>query len=717
MTNIVTAAFETGSTSAIANALYQWDYGQVLRLEGVDLPGTYEVHFANQPGGLSKTALGNADGVPILDEYLTTGKPVYAWVYVHTGDSDGETVYMVTIPVIPRARPTDQPATPQQQTAISQALALLNGAIDGAQESAAAAAESAQSAAGSASSASASAIQANRSATQASSAAAGAASSASIAGQQASISTSKAEAAAASATAAADSVSAAAQTLADVRAEGAAQVSAITAEGQRVLASIPEDYTDLSDRVSDLRSAFAYSDLYNVRDFDGTLCENTNEPVEQGAFSSTNPDVASDINLRTVNYITGETYLFNPNQRLAYAIMEFRADGTYVRYIQGTVPSRSTNFYRDELLYLPAPSTVGGKYRVRITYDVAGGKNITPLDNTIAFYKVVPEKPEKYGYSRNYTDITGFLTFQRKSIGASSGITDSTTRLIAKLPNVGNVEVRMNTPNCRFAVFREDTSGATPTYTAITPGPWTWFYYRYTGDPSYNYYVLTRLETESTIDVDYGGRNVKVYAYDDEGIRNTGVNLWYGKTVAVFGDSIVQGRFRKNGADSTNALMPKPFPVLISETCNTDPGDYGIGGATVYGSGWNTLYTRRQAVSGYDIACICAGTNDFGQNVSESNFKSALGTVITALKTNNTVVYLLTPVTRATDDANTGGYHLSDYAGWAKEVATAKGIKVIDLYTLTASDSVFKANLPDSIHPNEAGQKMIADLVLRNIPV
>ena len=470
----------------------------------------------------------------------------------------------------------------------------------------------------------------------------------------------------------------------------------------------------LEAEVGDLKSTFAYSDLYNVRDFDNTPCENINEPVEQGAFSSTNPDVASDINLRTVNYITGETYLFNPNQRLAYAIMEFRADGTYVKYVAGSVPSRSTNFYRDELLYLPAPSTVGGKYRVRITYDVAGGKNITPLDNTLAFYKAVSEK---YGYSRNYTDITGLLTFQRKSIGASSGITDSTTRLIAKLPNVGNVEVRMNTPNCRFAVFREDTSGATPTYTAITPGPWTWFYYRYTGDTSYNYYVLTRLETESTIDVDYGGRNVKVYTYDDEGIRNTGTNLWYGKTVAVFGDSIVQGRFRKNGADSTNALMPKPFPVLISETCNTDPGDYGIGGATVYGSEWNTLYTRRQAVSGYDIACICAGTNDFGQNVSESNFKSALETAITALKTNNTVVYLLTPVTRATDDANAGGYHLSDYAGWAKEVATAKGVKVIDLYTLTASDSVFKANLPDSIHPNEAGQKMIADLVLRNIPV
>lgn len=184
MTNITTAVFEAGSTSAIANALYQWDYGQTLRLEGVELPDTYEVHYANMPGGLSKTVLGGADGAPILDEYLTTGRPVYAWVYVHIGDSDGETVYMVTIPVIPRARPTDQPATPQQQTAIAQALNLLNHAIDGI-EDAAVNAERAETAAEaaeeSANGANVSAMQASRSAVQASAAATDAAGSASSA--------------------------------------------------------------------------------------------------------------------------------------------------------------------------------------------------------------------------------------------------------------------------------------------------------------------------------------------------------------------------------------------------------------------------------------------------------------------------------------------------------------------------------------------------------
>jgi lysophospholipase L1-like esterase len=247
-------------------------------------------------------------------------------------------------------------------------------------------------------------------------------------------------------------------------------------------------------------------------------------------------------------------------------------------------------------------------------------------------------------------------------------------------------------------------------------GTWSWFYYRYTGNPAYNYYVMTRYETESTITPDAGGLCVKVYTYEDEGKGNTDVNPFYGKTVAVFGDSIVQGRFRKNGASSTNAVMSKPYPVLLSELCNTEPGDYGIGGATVYGSGWNTLYTRRQAVTGYDVVLVHAGTNDFGDNISESDFKAAYETVLTALKGNNTKVYAVTPVTRATNNANAGSKYLSDYAQWVRDSAAAKSVDVIDLYALTASDDLFKSQLPDNIHPNETGQKMIADLILNNIP-
>ena len=45
MANYVTAIFTGGETKAVATGLWQWDYGQTLRVEGLNLPRTLEVHF------------------------------------------------------------------------------------------------------------------------------------------------------------------------------------------------------------------------------------------------------------------------------------------------------------------------------------------------------------------------------------------------------------------------------------------------------------------------------------------------------------------------------------------------------------------------------------------------------------------------------------------------------------------------------------------------
>ena len=130
ISNIVTARFTYGNSTK-TRGLHQWDYGQVLQFEGLDLPSTYTVHFANQlSAGNAKTQVGGADGVSIPDEYLTTGLPVYAWVYLHTGESDGETVYSVMIPVTARPRPVEDAPTPVQQGAIDTAIAALNAGVE-----------------------------------------------------------------------------------------------------------------------------------------------------------------------------------------------------------------------------------------------------------------------------------------------------------------------------------------------------------------------------------------------------------------------------------------------------------------------------------------------------------------------------------------------------------------------------------------------------------
>lgn len=128
--NIVKASFVFGKT-ATTRSLRQWDYGQVLQFEGIDLPAAYTVHFANQPmSGTAKTQIGGPDGVVILDEYLTTGLPVYAWVFLHAGADDGETVYSVTIPVTKRPKPVEDEPTPVQQGAIDTAIAALNEGVE-----------------------------------------------------------------------------------------------------------------------------------------------------------------------------------------------------------------------------------------------------------------------------------------------------------------------------------------------------------------------------------------------------------------------------------------------------------------------------------------------------------------------------------------------------------------------------------------------------------
>lgn len=130
--------------------LYQYDYGQTLRLYGVELPDVYEVHFGRADVGTSRTMLGGADGVEIPNELLQTGAPINVWVYLHVGEEDGETEFRGQIPVLRRARPVDTAMTPEQRTFVEQAIVTLNAAVESTSEDAAAAEAAAEAAEGSA---------------------------------------------------------------------------------------------------------------------------------------------------------------------------------------------------------------------------------------------------------------------------------------------------------------------------------------------------------------------------------------------------------------------------------------------------------------------------------------------------------------------------------------------------------------------------------------
>lgn len=135
-TRYVDVAFD-GKRTAIARALYQWDYGQILRVTDLELPVAYEVHFALTKTGNSVTQIGNADGVAIPDSVLQHSGSIYAWFYLHDTGSDGETRYEILIPVIQRARPTNETPTPVQQDVITETIAALDDAVERAEAAAA----------------------------------------------------------------------------------------------------------------------------------------------------------------------------------------------------------------------------------------------------------------------------------------------------------------------------------------------------------------------------------------------------------------------------------------------------------------------------------------------------------------------------------------------------------------------------------------------------
>lgn len=182
MTNIIAASFG-GATVCRTSPAYQYDYGQLLTFPDLELPTAFECHFSNTERGTSVTQIGANNVVTIPDTMFQTGAYIYAWVFLHTGEDDGETEYMAVIPILKRAQPTDDVPTPVEQSAITQAIAALNAAVEQTGEDVADAAASAAAALASEQAAAASEINAAASESAAASNAATAATSASAAAQ------------------------------------------------------------------------------------------------------------------------------------------------------------------------------------------------------------------------------------------------------------------------------------------------------------------------------------------------------------------------------------------------------------------------------------------------------------------------------------------------------------------------------------------------------
>lgn len=134
---MVTAVFNC-SDYAETKEIWQWNYGQVLRIQGLSLPAAVEIHFALQEaGGESVTRIGvTKDGVTdvtipdsLLENDGTTQRySIYAFIYL-TDTNSGQTIKKITIPV--KTRPKPQPFdTPEDAQLFREAIKAVNDAAD-----------------------------------------------------------------------------------------------------------------------------------------------------------------------------------------------------------------------------------------------------------------------------------------------------------------------------------------------------------------------------------------------------------------------------------------------------------------------------------------------------------------------------------------------------------------------------------------------------------
>ena len=111
----------------MTRAVFQYDYGQVLKLEEFpNLPDAFEMHFAMKGEERSVTQIGLDGIVQIPDMLLQNTGAISCWLYLHDTDTDGETTYVIDIPITPRAAITDEEPTPVQQGTIEQMMSAFN---------------------------------------------------------------------------------------------------------------------------------------------------------------------------------------------------------------------------------------------------------------------------------------------------------------------------------------------------------------------------------------------------------------------------------------------------------------------------------------------------------------------------------------------------------------------------------------------------------------
>lgn len=232
---------------------------------------------------------------------------------------------------------------------------------------------------------------------------------------------------------------------------------------------------------------------------------------------------------------------------------------------------------------------------------------------------------------------------------------------------------------------------------------------------------ITDINSE-TLNIERQGNIVKIEIKDDE-LEN---ELKYddylksnydfnGKKILYVGDSITKG------FTSGSTITQNSYPKLFSDYVNATFVNNAVGGA-LYTSGYNqidTLLTQLTNTANkdtFDYVVLAGGTNDYGSNVTESDFRSAVTTTIEYALNNftNAHIIVITPISFLRNNTNT--ISLQTYRNIITELAitedvnTSNKVSVVQGYKFDMPQeqtSTYKTLLlDDGVHPTESGYKV-----------
>lgn len=132
---------DPNNNAADVNGIWQWDYGQILRIQGLNLPSAVEIHFSLLPtGGEAKRRIGiTKDGVTdvtipdfCLESDMITNYTAYAFIYLSDTES-GETVKRIQMHFTARPKP-EAFESPEAEELFRQAIEASRESLDRARE-------------------------------------------------------------------------------------------------------------------------------------------------------------------------------------------------------------------------------------------------------------------------------------------------------------------------------------------------------------------------------------------------------------------------------------------------------------------------------------------------------------------------------------------------------------------------------------------------------